>query len=263
MSLVCLATACSHDVKSLPPPPTTISPPEPAQLQDFSGTQWILASGKATTTTQSVKGTSTINGQVTSNGSPVPGATVVLEHFFGDGSSTSKSTFTANEMGNYSITNVVGGRYRVHAFQPPTLGTATAQVFFLKNGDTKTVNFTLNVYSGTTLNWAIAPNPPIVQQSSALGVVLTQKTVKADGTISSVAIPGAQITLANGSGITLQSPATLTTGSSGTAQWIVKCTVVSKPTVTFTISGAAPQVIQLPGCVNQTTTTVGSTTTSR
>src|SRR5579862_4595349 len=126
--LLTMLSACGPPVyHALPQPPTTLQPPIGLQPpRDYSGLRLSVFPGKTTTTQLNPAGMATLNGTVTSNGTPVGGATVIAERFVG--TTSTQQTATSAVDGTYSFTNVVGGRYRVRAFRTPDMGMSAGVV---------------------------------------------------------------------------------------------------------------------------------------
>src|SRR6476619_71159 len=96
---------------------TTTPPTPPTAPVDLTGVSIPGVDGTTTTAPVRSIGTAHLAGVVKGPNGPVPGAVVRLEHLIGDGTTTD---VVSGPDGTYDAPNIAGGRYRVHAFLPPT-----------------------------------------------------------------------------------------------------------------------------------------------
>ena len=74
-------------------------------------------------------GAATLNGTVIGPEGPVGGATVEADRLVGDQVAATQTTTAAD--GSWSISSILGGRYRIRAWQQPSLAVTTPQILFL------------------------------------------------------------------------------------------------------------------------------------
>ncbi|MDP9005649.1 MAG: hypothetical protein M3N15_01875 [Actinomycetota bacterium] len=223
-ALAVVVTACfSGDELEPLPVPSTVStvattPPAPA---DHSGV--VLPPVEGTTTTAAVvvgPGAAVVAGRVDGPDGPVEGATVRLERLVGDAAAT--LDVGTGPDGTWRATGVLGGRYRVRAWRRPDLASVEPQLVFVAG--TGTVELALRAERfGTAVEFAVAPNPPVVGEATNVLVRVAERTVDADGAVRARPRPGVGVSLAAGSGWAPQSPLTGATDEAGTITFTLVC----------------------------------------
>ena len=153
-----------------PPPgsPNGVGATTTTAVSNFTGDALPTLASTPPTSVALTPGTATLSGIVLGPSGVVGGATVLVERLV-DNSVGSKSVVAMAD-GTWKLPNILGGLYRVRAWQSPDLDLTTPQLVLLPAGGTQSVNLTLMSYSGQSANAAISPspkNPPISSGSPA------------------------------------------------------------------------------------------------
>jgi hypothetical protein len=247
------------------PPPTarpavTVAPTLPLHLSRV--TESPVAGVTTSIAPRVGPGGATLNGTVTGPVGPVGGATVEADRLVGDRVAVTQTTTSAD--GSWSLGAILGGRYRVRAWQPPSLSLTTPQVLFLGDTQTRTLTLQLAAFSGPTLAAAFAPAAPLVGQRDNLVVQVTNPTVGADGVVRNPPEVGVSVTLTDGPEWRVYNGNPLVTDTSGQALFRVSCQAAGSNPLSAAVGAGGSVLLQLPDCVAPPTTTrpPPSTTTS-
>lgn len=267
LALALIASGCAAGVStlSLPDPPSTTAlaePPVPTLPGDLASVDERPVPGAATTTVPVVgPGGATLNGTVLGPNGPVAGAVVEADRLVGDAVATAKATTGAD--GSWSVANVLGGRYRVRAWQSPSLAMSTPQVVFLSSTQTLSLSLQLTQFQGPAVTLAISPNPPMVGEQANLVVQVTNPTVGPDGVVRNPPVVGAAVTLVDGSEWDVFNGNPSTTDASGDVLFQVACAAPGSDPLSAQVQNQSPLSLQVPECSPPPATTlpVGSTTT--
>src|SRR5262249_25428078 len=181
------------------PPPTahavvTAGPTLPTNLPAVA--EGAVAGATTTTLPHIGPGTATLNGTVIGPEGPVGGATVETDRLVADPGAAPRPTPAAD--GSWSISSILGGRYRIRAWQQPSLAVSSPQILFLGNHETHTLTLQLTAYTGPTVAASFAPANPLVGQIDNLVVQVTNPTVSSDGVVRNPPEVGVSITLTDG-----------------------------------------------------------------
>ncbi len=214
--------------------------------------------GGTTTTSVGISpGTASIIGTVLGPNGPVEGATVQAERLIGRSVASTEATTAAD--GSFSIPGILGGRYRLRAWQTPTLDLVTPQIFFLGATATKTVSLTLTSYGTLTVTSDLNPPAPVTGETANLAILVTQGVVGATGVVTqvpqgvvSVALSAPDFTFTDGSG------GNATTDASGEVIFGLSCLQAGPSPLTVTAGPSTTQALTTPTCVSPPTS---STTT--
>ncbi|MDQ2726587.1 MAG: carboxypeptidase regulatory-like domain-containing protein [Actinomycetota bacterium] len=244
-----------------PPSSTTTTAPRP----DLTGVDLGRVSGRTTTTTASIgPGGATLSGTVLGPGGPVAGATVRADRFAGS-SEASKQVITAAD-GSWTIPAILGGRYRLRAWQAPTLALITPQIFFLGATQTMSVNLPVQTFAGQAVSSAANPQSTTVGNNIDVVVAVSNQSVNVDGIVSYQPASGVQVTLNGGANLGVSATPGIT-DSNGDASFTLSCLSAGSSTVTGTTSGGSATTLPTITCDNvfsapSTTTTLPGTTTT-
>ena len=252
-----LAGCVSSAIKPLPRPPEVKTPPTSSAVPDFSGTSIVPVKGVTTTSTIPIRsGSASIRGRVMSGGAPVGGATIRIERFVDDKSTS--IDVSANGEGAYAAENIAGGRYRVRAFRPPDATMTEASVFFLGASEAKSLDLNLGRFGGSTdVRASIAPDPPILGEVSRLTVAVSTRGVDSAGTARSIGVANQVVTLITAGGRALGSPSAAVTDGSGRATWTLQCVALDSQGLSVILADGSSYNINVAGCqLPPTTTTV-------
>lgn len=249
--LAVAAGGCGVETLSYRPPPPTAAPaasPVPTTtLPDTSGVILPKVAGVTTTTAPAATGGSaTLEGTVTGPKGQVVGATVQATRVV-DGVDAPVTAVT-KAGGAFSLTGLQGGDYRVRAWQAPTLAMTSAQVFFLDGNQVDRLTLQVSSYSGTDAVGVFNPDPPTVDQPSALAVQVTQPTVGSDGVVSQRPLAGAKVELTNGPGWVVVGTNPVPTAYDGEATFTVACIAPGQQPLEASVNGQAPVSLHPPSC---------------
>ncbi len=274
-AVAALLAACSGGdvaLDPLPPPPSTQARPSTTAPPDLTGVALpAVPAGRVTTTTAVVgPGKATIKGTVLGpDGTPVDGATVRVERLVGR--SVAGIDVASAPDGSWSAQNVLGGGYRVRAWRAPDIAIAVPAFFFVGATETYPVELKLERNFGTTPQPAMAPNPPLVGGTSNLVLQLSNRSVDPNGVVNGVAMAGATVELAGGSGWSVGLANPTVTDAGGRARWELKCLAAGAQQMRLIVNGAEQFQLALPACADPPTpvttapaaSTVPGATTSR
>jgi len=268
VSVVLLAlalTGCGGvETLSYPTPPATSrttvvsGPTLPANLPSVIEVQ---VPGSTTTTAPAIgPGKATLNGTVLGPSGPIAGATVEADRLVGDQVATTETTTAAD--GSWTIGSILGGRYRVRAWQSPSLAVTSPQIFFLGSTQSESMTIQLTSFTGPNIASVISPTAPVVGQMDNLVVQATNPTVGSDGVVRNLPEVGVSITLTNGPEWEVYNGNPLATGANGEVLFQVSCQASGASPLSAAVGSGAPVSLQLPACVSAPTTTTTSTSTT-
>lgn len=260
---------CGVQTLAFPNPPAVTAPPVtpgPTLPTNLPSVSEAPVPGATTTVPPRIgPGAASLNGTVLGPSGPVAGATVEADRLVGDQVASTQTTTAAD--GSWTINSILGGRYRVRAWQQPSLALTTPQIFFLAGTDSHSMTIQLTAFAGPDVAAAIAPSPPSVDQPANLVVQVTSPTVGPDGVVRGLPQVGASVTLTDGALWQVYNANPLTTGPDGTVLFQVGCQADGDIPLSVSVAGGSPVALQLPDCVGPppttTTTPPPSTTTTR
>lgn len=188
----------------------------------------------------------TIVGRVDGPDGPVSGARVHLERLVGD--EVAAVEVPTGPDGSWNVQHVLGGRYRIRAYQTPSLGMLRAQVVFVDSPKAKPVVLRVDRFDGLKVEAAIAPSPPVVGTPATLKVRVAVRQVDATGIVRSVPQVGTTVTLSgSGSwGVSTANPSF--TDANGEATFEVTCGASGPQPLSATLSTGESQPLDLPAC---------------
>lgn len=233
-----------------PPPASGLTPPSTAPTTTLPVTVGVIlpgVPGVTTTTAPAVTGGSaTIRGTVTGPPGVVGGATVEATRVVGGATASVKATTKPD--GSFSITGLVGGDYRVRAWQQPNLAMTTPLVFFLQAGTDRRVTLDVKSFSGPAVAGVFNPQLPVVDQPTSLAVQVTTPTVGSDGVVRQPPVAGALVELTNGPGWVVVGSNPVPTAANGEATFTVACVSAGDQPIDASVNGQAPQALNPPPC---------------
>jgi Carboxypeptidase regulatory-like domain len=250
-------TGCGVQAMAFPSPPAITAPPVtagPTLPTNLSSVSEAPVPGATTSVPPRVgPGGASLNGTVLGPSGPVAGATVEADRLAGDQVSSTQTTTAAD--GSWSIGSVLGGRYRVRAWQQPSLAVTAPQIFYLGGAESRSLTIQLTTFTGPSVAAVIAPATPVVDQTANLVVQVTNPTVGSDGVVRDLPAVGVSVTLTEGPLWQVYNGNPLPTGAAGTVLFEVGCQADGAIPLSVSVGGAAPVALQLPGCVGPPTTT--------
>jgi hypothetical protein len=258
-----LTAGCGGGVQSLsiPSPPssvTTNASVQPTTPPDLAAVRERAVPGATTTTAPRMgPGPATIDGTVLGPAGPVAGAVVQAQRVVGN--QTAATQASSRPDGSFSIANLLGGIYRVRAWQSPTLAMTDPQVIFVSGPVTLTLQVTS--FAGTTVTTAMNPNPVLIGYPANLVVQVYQPTVGPDGIVRPVPAAGQSVALDAGATWAVDTANPQTTGADGTALFQLTCQTPGQSAIVATVGSAPSAVSQTATCITPPPSTTTSTTT--
>jgi hypothetical protein len=234
---------------TFPDPPTTQKPaPSPPTLPpDLSSVGEAVVPGATTTTLPAIgPGHATLNGSVFGPNGPVGGATVEADRFVGDLVTSARATTAAD--GSWSIKNILGGRFRVRAWQPPTMDLTTPQIVFLGSTQTLTMSLQLASFKGPNLASSISPPAPTAGQPTNLLVQVSNPTVDTDGVVRYPPAANTQVTLVDGPNWVVDGGNPQTTNGDGEVLFQITCQQGGAAPISAAVGSQPAVPLQMPSC---------------
>jgi hypothetical protein len=256
--LTLAATGCAGvQTLSYPPPPPTAALPvvtRPTLPNNLPSVFEAGVPGATTLLPPAIRpGSSTINGTVLGPIGPIGGASVEADRLVGDQEASVRTTTAAD--GSWSIPGILGGRYRVRAWQVPGLDLLSPQIFFLAAGQAESVTLQLASFTGPNVAAAIAPAAPVEGERDNLVVQVTNPTVGSDGVVRQLPAAGVSVALVDGPQWTVYNVNPRPAGPDGRVVFVVSCQGVGSVPLSVTVNSGLPTPLTLPGCAPGATTT--------
>jgi hypothetical protein len=230
------------------PPDTTVPPTTSTTLPpDFTGAIETTVPGSTTDPALSLQpGKAALSGTVVGPTGPVGGASVEVDRFVGSRSADVR--VTAGPDGAWSVPGIKGGRYRVRAWQAPTLAMTSPQVLFLGGTENRQVPLTLTAYGSQDVTASVNPQSAPVGEGIAVEVSVQSQSVDDQGFVSYQPAPGVSVQLAASGGAVQAAANPVTTDAGGLATFTLSC--VADGSVTGTVTTATGGSASLPtlGC---------------
>jgi Carboxypeptidase regulatory-like domain len=219
----------------------TLPPPTEAPVTTVPGTTTLASvpgNPRPVTTLSSAigPGTATVGGTVSGPEGPVAGATVRVERLVGD--DVAATTVTSDAGGQWTVSSVNGGRYRLRAWRPPDLAMLRPTLVFVEATANMSVALGMARYGEGNAVAAFNPGPPTADKPSTLVVTVSNGGIDAEGVLHASPRPGVTVQLQVTAGLTLESPDTTVTDGSGNASFTVRCAPPGPPAVTAAVDGA-------------------------
>ena len=226
------------------PPPT-----EPSTTTTASTTTLVTVPGKprpVTTLSSALgPGTASLGGTVSGPEGPVAGATVRVERLVGD--EVAATTVNSDASGQWTLSSVNGGRYRLRAWRPPDLAMLRPTLVFVEATENRAVALGMARYGEGNAVAEFAPGPPTADKPATLVVTVSNGGVDGEGVLHASPRPGVTVQLLVTAGLTLESPDTTVTDGSGNASFTVRCAPPGPPAATAVVEGAR-RPIEVPTC---------------
>jgi hypothetical protein len=257
-----IGAGCGGNVQSLsfPNPPSTApsSGTTVATLPpDLSAVAQPPVAGVTTTTAPRIgPGQAALNGTVFGPSGPVPGATVQADRVVGNLVTSARTTTAAD--GSWTIGNILGGRYRVRAWQSPSLAVAAPQIVFLDSTQTLSMSLQVAQYQGSNVAVVFSPPNPMLGEPVNMLVQVTTPTVGPDGAVRNPPDAGADVTLTDGPAWQADNGNPLTTDPDGEVVFQLTCTTAGAAPLSAAVGAAAATPLVTPLCSAPPTTTTTS-----
>jgi hypothetical protein len=255
---------CGVQTLSYPTPPATahaIVTAGPTLPTNLPAVAEGAVPGATTSTLPHIgPGAATLNGTVIGPEGPVAGATVEADRLVGDQEAATQTTTAAD--GSWSIRSILGGRYRIRAWQQPSLALTSPQILFLGDHETDTTTVQVTAFTGPTVAAAFAPDSPVIGQIDNLVVQVTNPTVGSDGVVRNPPQVGVSVTLTDGPQWQVHNGNPLATDADGQVLFQVSCQAAGPDPVSAAVGSGVAVPLQLPDCEPPPTTTLAPSTTT-
>lgn len=234
-------------VDELPAPPTTGPTTSSTARPDLTGVALAGVPGTTSTTVLLTPGEATLQGVVTGPDGPVAGATVLIERLVDEG--VGGATIPTGPDGRWSAPGIIGGRYRVRAWRAPDLALTTPQSFFLESKETRDLEVLLQPFSGVVVTSAIAPSPPVIDETVRLVVRTYTRSVDEGGIVRNQPIPSVQLELSGSSQWRVDTANPTFADGTGRADWLVRCLSLGTHALAVRVGGGGEALaLKLPAC---------------
>jgi hypothetical protein len=246
VALGALLGACT-DAKdeALPPIPPTVSTTSTTAV-DYSTVPLGGVQTKATTTVVNGPGRARLGGTVTGPDGPVAGATVRLERLQDD-AVVFRGDVATNEQGRWLSGRLVGGRWRIRAWRAPDLALVTPVIVFLEATQSTSLPIELKRYSGLSVAWAIAPDPPPIAAPANLVIAITRTSVDGDGVVRIAPFPNLPAQLFGPTWL-IGGPNPQATDGNGRVSWMVACSAAGPQGMFITLFTGDIRPVNLAAC---------------
>ena len=267
-----LATACTRGaVDELPAPPTTGPTTSSTARPDLSGVALAGVPGTTSTTIPLGPGEATLQGIVTGPDGAIPGATVLVERLVGDGAGA--AMVAAGPDGRWTAPSILGGRYRVRAWRAPDLALTTPESFFLESKETRDLEVKVQLFSGVVVTSAVAPSPPVIEETVRLVVRTYTRSVDERGIVRNQPLPSVQLELTGSSNWRVETANPTFADGTGKGEWLLRCESLGTNPLSVRVGGGGEALaLKLPACASsdvppiagegEETNETGSTTTT-
>jgi hypothetical protein len=237
-------------------PTTTVAP-------DLSGATLAPVPGQSTTTLAITGGQAALSGSVDTPTGAVSGADVHIERITSTGTATADAITGID--GSWSMTGLLGGRYRVRAWRAPDLDLTTPTIFFLGGSEARVLPLHLASFAGTQLSAAVNP-APVAEVPFNIAVVVSAGAVDTNGLARANPVQFAKVQLNATSDMTLLSANPGYTDATGRVEWAAVCHTPGPLGVSVVVSDTNTLALNLPPCnpgaAPTTTAGTGPPTTS-
>lgn len=247
VAVLALAGCTRGAVDELPAPPTTGPTTSSTARPDLSGVALAGVPGTTTTTVPVGPGEATLQGVVTGAEGAVPGATVLVERLVGDGAGG--VMVAAGPDGRWTAPQILGGRYRVRAWRAPDLALTTPVSLFLESKETRDVEVKVQAFSGVVVTSAIAPSPPVVDETIRLVVRTYTRSVDEQGIVRNEPLPSVQVELTGSGQWQVETANPAFADATGRADWLVRCVSLGTHSLAVRVGGGDEALaLKIPPC---------------
>ncbi len=217
----------SRDDTSVPPVPTTTSPPTGSDDGSADSTTVITEPEPA----------------------PLERGVVRLERHTTNG--VGVLDLAVDDQGRWGADDLPGGRYRLRAWIPGAATSGTSEVFFLAEGEVSTHRIELSGVDAAPRLELADGGPMFVGLESRVGVVASRRWIDDDGLVVTGPMAGASVILSVSGPLMVESSETAITDSRGLAQFRVRCSEPGPTSGTavmgvVTVSGPFPTCQSVP-----------------
>jgi hypothetical protein len=250
LALVVVLAGCAatHKYDPLPVPEQAKDVPATSSTvpQRLDEVALPAVAGTTSTTVAMGPGPVTIVGRIDGPDGPVSNGRVHLDRLVGD--RVASIEVPTGPDGSWNVQHVLGGRYRIRAYQAPSLGMLRAAVVFVESPVAKPVVLRVDRFDGTQISAAIAPKPPGVDTPSNLKVRVVTRQVDTKGFVVATPRPGVGVTLSGSGAWSLSSANPSFTDTQGAALFQLTCLSAGSQPLTATLDTGDSQPLDLPAC---------------
>lgn len=253
LAVAVLTSGCSTGVATLsfPNPPAVTSTAPPVSTATFptglAATTENPVDGVTTTTVPTVgPGPATLTGTVLGPAGPVGGAVVEADRLVGSAAAVARTTSAAD--GSWSLPDILGGRYRVRAWESPNLDLTDPQTIFLAADQPQSLTLQLTAYRKTKVSVAVNPPDPVAGQPANLVVQVLEPSVDSSGVLRYVPVSGSPVSLVDGPSWQIDTPGPVPTDRSGEALFSVTCTSPGDAPLSAQVGTGTAVALQVPQC---------------
>ena len=250
LAILLLAVGCrGSDDEGAPATSVPTTPPTEVTTTMVASTTLVTVPGNprpVTTLSSAIgPGTATLGGTVSGPEGPVAGATVRVERLVGD--QVAAATVTSDAGGQWTLSAVNGGRYRLRAWRPPDLAMLRPTLVFVEATENKAVTLGMARYGEGNAVAAFTPAAPTADKPATLVVTVSNGGIDGEGVLHASPRPGVTVQLVVTAGLTLDSPDTTVTDGSGNASFTARCAPPGPPAVAAVVEGAR-RAVDVPPC---------------
>jgi hypothetical protein len=137
-----------------------------------------------------------------------------------------------------------------------------AALVFVESPQAKPVVLHLDVFNGTRVDAAIAPDPPPVGEDTNLSVRVSDRVVDNQGVVRTTPRPGVTVTLSGSGSWAVRSSNPGVTDGTGTVMFRLVCRAEGSQALSVVLDGTEVQPLNLPPCSVPATTTTTTTTSA-
>lgn len=188
----------------------------------------------------------TFSGKVVGPEGPVAGAIVGIERLTSDG--IGELRLQSNAAGTWQVEQLPGGRYRVRAWKPGELTSGSSEVRFVVEKAAEEFDFTVVAVDPTPTLDLIHGGAIYAGHSGTVAVVVTQRTIDADGIMVTAPVSGALVSVHTSAEVSLTAGSLRVTDEEGSASFTLRCLAPASGGRMNVTTGLTNVAFRLPGC---------------
>lgn len=242
VALGSLLVACTAPRGDLLPPPSSTSStelPSTTTQPDYSQIALERLPGETTVPPLETDGRTTIRGSVSGPDGAVAGAVVRIQRLVGG--QMQQIDVRTGENGGFVQGSLPGGRFRIRAFQEPSLTTMEPEVFYLVDGDDREVRFDLRRFDQIVALPSTTPPAPVVGGRVNLAVRIARQQVDGDGVVHESPLPGVRVRISSSGWALVGGAAVDVTDGDGVAVFEYRCDQAGAVTASVVLGESAPE----------------------
>ena len=151
--------------------------------------------------------------------------------------------------GRWNAPLILGGRYRVRAWRAPDLALTTPQSFFLESKETRDLQVRVQLFSGVVVTSAVAPSPPVIDETVRLVARTYTRSVDAQGIVRNQPLPSVQLELTGSGNWRVETENPTFADETGKGEWLIRCESLGTHPLSVRVgNGGEAQALELPAC---------------